>query len=220
MQFAIPATAPAPLRSRALQTASGESNAMPGDATAVVRARRGRAGDVRAVTVVVAAAAADEGRVGQQRQRDEPEHVDAERLHPRAVDDLPAEILVRCQHPGVDDADLHAVRAPRGSRRTGGVPALRRVDVGVGRPAALPAVVQPVQLAEARVIGNRRRARDVVRLGVEHPARAVQPRRRLGRIARDAHDRAPTPRTAPSVSTTPATPRASDRCSGEARSGT
>ena len=92
------------------------------DAAAVVRVARDRARDVRAVRVVVGARALlDRARRGSS--------VPA-RL--RAVGDLAGEVLVRREDAGVDDADLR----PAGRRERaepGRVPALGRVDVGVGQ---------------------------------------------------------------------------------------
>ena len=67
--------------------------------------------------------------------------------------------------PGVDDADLDAARR-RERAEPGGVPALGRVDVGVGDAAGLAGVVEAVQLGEARVVRRREQAHRLVDLGV------------------------------------------------------
>ena len=80
--------------------------------------------------------------------------------------------------PGVDDADLDAA-ARREAADAGRVPALGRVHVGV------IGVVEPVELAEARVVGRRERAQLEVRLGVLDRRRAAQ--RRRGRLRVPGH---------------------------------
>jgi hypothetical protein len=87
----------------------------------------------------------------------------------------------------VDDADLHAARGGEGAE-SGGVPALGRVDVGVGPATGLTRVVQAVELREQRVVGSRGGAQDVVRLGVVNERAAVQPLRDDSWIAGDLDD--------------------------------
>lgn len=79
---------------------------------------------------------------------------------------------------GVDHADDDLVRAD------GGVPRLDGIDVGIGGPAGLPGVVQPVQLREARVLGRRERVHRVIALCVlDRRIRAQRRERILGRGA-------------------------------------
>ena len=72
----------------------------------------------------------------------------------------------------------------------GRVPRLRRVDVGVGRPAGLAGVVEAIELVVGRVVGDRGRLQPEVRLGVGHQRRTLVPANGLGdaQASRQAHD--------------------------------
>src|SRR5205085_7767071 len=93
----------------------------------------------------------------------------------RAVGGLARRVLVGLEDAGVDDADIRAAGA-REAAEAGRVPALGRVDVGVGGAARLPRVVEAVELAEARVVRRRRRREHVVGLGVLDGGVAVERR--------------------------------------------
>jgi hypothetical protein len=90
--------------------------------------------------------------------------------------------------PGVDDPDLD----PAGGRERAQscrVPAFGCVDVGVGGATGLAGVVESVELAEERIVGDRVGAQDQVRLGVGDQRRALESRGDGGRIAVGGEDR-------------------------------
>src|SRR3954468_5907594 len=82
-----------------------------------------------------------------------------------AVDRLADEVLVGLRDAGVHDADLHPAGRREGAH-AGEVPALGRVDVGVGCAARLAGVVEAVELAEPRVVRRREDLHRRVDLGV------------------------------------------------------
>ena len=167
-----------------------------GDAEAVVARRADRAGDVRAVAVVVhrvvvavhevpAAPVVDVAVVVV---------VDAVAAAAAAVlarvdPDLGAEVRMRPVDARVDHRHGHAGAARRH------VPGLRRVDVGIRGPREaldrLAGVVQPPEVPEGRIVRQRVRLDDEVRLCVTDARILAQlVERRRGRVGAHAHQRA------------------------------
>ena len=177
MQLATSAVEPMPSGPpSALQIDSGELNETPATPVAVVGVRRDRA--------------RRRGCRGRCRRRRCPpgscrEKIGSTPMRLRAVGDLAREVRVRGLDAGVDDPDLDPAGGREGAE-PGRVPALGGVDVGVGGAARLAGVVEPVELAEQRIVGDRLRAQDQVRLGVGDERRALEraPRRRPGRRRR------------------------------------
>ena len=218
MQFAIPATAPAPggpapCRPPAASRRDARRCPRPLSVARAACRRRGCRGRCRRRsgrrTIVGSASSGrrDAARAGR-----------SERAHPGAVDDLAAEVLVRRPAPPVSTMPIFTPLAAGEVAEAGGVPALgaRRCRRRRARPRRRCCAARRARRSAGRR-GSRSRAR-CSWARRRHLTRAVQPRGGLRRVARDAHHHAPTPRTAPSVPYHPGEPVRSERCAGEARS--